>query len=271
MSPVDAVAHTHVAPSNVIALASGKGGVGKTWLSITLATAFARRGERVLLVDCDFGLANVDVQLGLRPQSDLAAFLRGWIGIEGAITPVLGGPNRQGGFDLIAGHSGSGALSSLKPEDLNRIAAGISVLAPHYDRILMDCGSGLDANVLRFACAAHSLLIVTTEDPTALTDAYALAKLVRARRPDCVPTMVVNMAETRASGRRVFEQFAKACETFLKFRPTLAGLICRDPRVSDAIRAQTILPVRHPQSAAFEETLRLTAAFGGPGQSPVTQ
>jgi flagellar biosynthesis protein FlhG len=262
MTPVDATAHVHVAPANVIALASGKGGVGKTWLSVTLATAFARRGDRVLLVDCDFGLANVDVQLGLRPQSDLAAFLRGWIGIEGAITPVLGGPSRQGGFDLLPGHSGSGALSGLKAEDLNRIAGGVSSLAPHYDRILMDCGSGLDQSVLRFACAAHQLVVVTTEDPTALTDACALVKTVRARKPDCTPLMVVNMAETRATGRRVFEQFAKACETFLKFRPSLAGLICRDPRVNDAIRAQTILPVRHPQSAAFEETMRLASAFG---------
>lgn len=250
-----------VAPASVIAIASGKGGVGKTWLGITLAYAFARKGERTLLVDCDFSLANADVQLGLRPQSDLAAVVRGWIDIEAAVTPVLGGPNRQGGFDLLPGHSGSGALAGIKPEVLAQVAEGVSRLSPHYDRILLDCSSGLDASVMRFSCAADRVLVVTTEDPTALTDAYALIKMVRARRPDADVNLVINMAETRASGRRVYEQFAKACETFLKIRPPLAGVICRDPRVGDAVRSQTILPVRHPQSAAFDETQRLAAAL----------
>jgi flagellar biosynthesis protein FlhG len=244
-----------------VAIASGKGGVGKTWLSITLAHAFARRGERVLLADCDFGLANIDVQLGLRPQSDLSAVLRGWISVEDAITPVNGGPSRQGGFDLLPGHSGSGQLAGLKPDDLAQIAAALTRIAPYYDRVLLDCGSGLDAGVMRFACAADQTLIVTTEDPTALTDAYAFSKVLRARRPDAIPGVVINMAETRASGRRIYDQFAKACENFLKFRPSLCGVICRDPRVGDAIRAQTILPVRHPNATAFEEVARLAAAL----------
>jgi flagellar biosynthesis protein FlhG len=265
MLPADAAPYGTVAPASVFAIASGKGGVGKTWLGVTLACAFARRGERALLVDCDFGLANVDVQLGLRPQSDLAAVLRGWIDVEGAVTPVLGGAGRQGGFDILPGHSGSGALSNLKPDDLNRIASGISTLAPHYDRVLLDCGSGIDGAVMRFACAADRALVITTEDPTALTDAYAFVKVLRSRRPEAAPLVLVNMAETRASGRRVYEQFAKACETFLKFRPALAGLICRDPRVTDAIRAQTPLPVRHPTSSAFEETMRLAAALSANG------
>jgi flagellar biosynthesis protein FlhG len=245
----------------VVAIASGKGGVGKTWLSITLAHALARRGERVLLADCDFGLANVDVQLGMRPQSDLAAVLRGWISIDDAITPVHGGPGKQGGFDFLPGHSGSGQLANLKPDDLAQVVSALSHVAPHYDRVLLDCGSGIDATVMRFACAADQTVIVTTEDPTALTDAYAFSKVLRARSPERTPSIVINMAETRASGRRVYDQFAKACESFLKFRPALSGVICRDPRVGDSIRAQTILPIRHPNATAFEEVLRIAAGL----------
>lgn len=262
MSPLDVVtAHQRIAPASVVAIASGKGGVGKTWLAVTLAYAFARKGERVLLVDCDLGLANVDVHLGERPKSDLAAFLRGWIDIEDALTPIHGGPSKQGGFDFLAGHSGSGMLANLKHDDLNRIAAGIGSLAPRYDRILLDCGSGLDSTVLRFACGADRCLVVTTEDPAALTDAYAFVKTLRARRPDADPLAVVNMAETRASGRRIYDQFAKACDTFLKFRPALGAIIARDPRVLDAIRTQTILPIRHPHAPAFEDALRLVGAL----------
>lgn len=264
MVPADATLRPSVAPASVVAIASGKGGVGKTWLGVTLASAFARRGERTLLVDCDFGLANVDVHLGLRPQADLSAVLRGWIDIEAAVTPVMGGPSRPGGFDLVPGHSGSGALANLKSEDLNRIAMGVSALTPHYDRVLLDCGSGLEPSVLRFACAADIILVVTTEDPAALTDAYALVKIVRTRQPNCLPCIVVNMCESRATGRRVYEQFARACENFLKFRPALAGLISRDAKVPDSVRAQMPLPARHPQSAAFDDVMRIAATLCGP-------
>ena len=104
----------------IYAVASGKGGVGKTWLSTMLSTAFGRTGQRVLLVDCDLGLANVDVQLGVRPQADVHSVVRGFLELDAAVTPVMGGPGRNGGFDLIAGHSGSGALGAVKIEAIGR-------------------------------------------------------------------------------------------------------------------------------------------------------
>lgn len=245
----------------ITAIASGKGGVGKTWLSVSLACAFGRTNRRALLVDCDIGLANVDIQLGVRPEADLSSVMRGWLELDAAVTPILGGPGRQGGFDLLPGHSGSGALAGLKLEEVHRIAQGISTLAPLYDRILLDCAAGVDANVMRFARAADRVAVVTTEDPTALTDAYAFLKLLRLAQPTAQPWIVVNMADTRASGRRVYEQLAKAAESYLGVRPPLAGVICRDPRVGDSIRAQTPICVRHPQSQAFEDVLRIAEAL----------
>ncbi|HVZ99577.1 MAG TPA: AAA family ATPase [Caulobacterales bacterium] len=241
----------------IFAVASGKGGVGKTWLSTMLACAYGRAGQRALLVDCDLGLANVDVQLGVRPQADVHSVVRGFLELDAAVTPVLGGPGRNGGFDLIAGHSGSGALSAVKLEEVARIAQGVAKIAPHYDRVIMDCAAGIDPNVLRFARAADRLVLVTTEEPTALTDAYALVKLLRLQGANVVPWMIVNMAENRTKGRRVFDQFSLACNEYLGFKPKFAGVVCRDVRVPDSIRAQTPLPVRHPQSQAFEDVIRI--------------
>ncbi|MGE3301799.1 MAG: AAA family ATPase [Hyphomonadaceae bacterium] len=246
-------------PAPIFAIASGKGGVGKTWLSCTLASIYARLAKRTLLVDGDLGLANVDVQLGVRPQADLAAVMRGWIELPDAVTPVMGGAGKSGGFDLLPGHSGSGALAALPLEDVGKIAAGVSALALHYDRLLLDLAAGVDPQVMRLARLADRCVVVTTEEPPALTDAYAFLKIFRQSRGDGGPTplVVVNMAEKRTSGRRVYEQLAKACETYLHFRPALAGIVTRDPRVPDSIRAQTLLPVRHPASQAFDDAMRV--------------
>lgn len=248
-------------PAPIFAVASGKGGVGKTWFSVSLACALGRTGRRALLVDCDLGLANVDVQIGVRPQHDLSAVVRGWLEVDQAVTPVLGGPGRNGGFDLLPGHSGSGALASLRLEDVHHIAQGVTQLAPMYDRILLDLAAGVDANVMRFARAATRVIVVTTEEPPAMTDAYAFLKVLRLAQPDAEPWLVVNMAETRATGRRIYEQLARAAESYLGHRPPLAGVICRDPRVADSVRAQTPICARHPQSQAFDDVLRIAEAL----------
>lgn len=250
---------TRAAP--IFAVASGKGGVGKTWLSTMLAIAYGRAGQRALLVDCDLGLANVDVQLGVRPQADVHSVVRGFLELEAAVTPVLGGPGRNGGFDLIAGHSGSGALGAVKQEEVSRIASSLVKLTPHYDRVLLDLAAGIDPTVLRFARAANRLILITTEEPTALTDAYAMVKLLHLQGAQVAPWLVVNMAENRVKGRKVFDQFAMACHEYLGFRPKFAGVIARDPRVPDSIRAQTPLPVRYPQSQAYEDVIRIVEAL----------
>lgn len=246
---------TRAAP--IFAVASGKGGVGKTWLSTMLSIAFARSGQRSLLVDCDLGLANVDVQLGVRPTADVHSVVRGFLELDSAVTPVMGGPGRNGGFDLIAGHSGSGALGAVKLEEVGRICTGLTKLTLHYDRVILDLAAGIDPTVLRFARAADKLILVTTEEPTALTDAYAVVKLLRLQGTQVVPWVIVNMSENRVKGRKVFDQFSLACNEYLGFKPKFAGAITRDPRVPDSIRAQTPLPIRHPQSQAYEDVIRI--------------
>jgi len=229
----------------LLAIASGKGGVGKTWLAITLAHALAAQGACVLLVDADFGLANVDIQLGLMPARDLSDVLAGTIPLADAVT------RHDAGFDIIPGRSGAAGL----PQGcLTDLLPSLKALASHYDLVLLDLGSGIDPTLRHLAAVADALLVVITEDPTSLTDGYAVLKL---HGQDCthpIPThIVVNQASSPASGARVFATLAQACRRYLAATPVLLGIIRRDDRVRDAIRRQTPLLRRHPSAAAARD------------------
>ncbi|MBN9563696.1 MAG: AAA family ATPase [Alphaproteobacteria bacterium] len=229
----------------LVAIASGKGGVGKTWFAITLAHALARAGRRVLLFDGDLGLANVDIQLGLTPSRDLGSVVAGRASIAEA---ALRHP--EGGFDILAGRSGSGTLSTLDPAVLEHILAALRQEAGRRDIVLLDLGAGLDRATRRMAAAADRLLVMATEEPTSLTDAYAVLKLYATDRAAGDARVVVNQAGSRLAGERTHATLRRACATFLGQTPPLAGVIRRDDRVRDAIRRQTLLLTRHPASAA---------------------
>lgn len=229
----------------LLAIASGKGGVGKTWLAITLAHALADQGARVLLVDADFGLANVDIQLGLMPERDLSNVLAGTIPLADAVL------RHDAGFDIIPGRSGAAGLPQGRLTDL---LPSLKSLATGYDLVLLDLGSGLDPTLRQLAAEADALLVVITEDPTSLTDGYAVLKL---HGQDCarpIPThIVVNQASSPAAGTRAFATIAQACRRYLATTPELLGIIRRDDRVRDAIRRQTPLLRRHPAATAARD------------------
>lgn len=231
----------------LVVIASGKGGVGKTWFAVTLAHVLAMQSQRVLVIDGDFGLANVDIQLGLMPKLDLGHLIADSHTADAVIVKVPGGR-----FDLLPGRSGSGTLASLDQAGLDKVADVLNRMKPDYDMLLLDCGAGVDRTAQALAEMADTLLLVITEDPTSLTDAYAVLKLLtNVRDPAGLDVrVVVNMAGSPAAGLRAYETIAKAAEGFLRFRPALAGVIRRDERVKDAIRRQSLLLSRTPQSIA---------------------
>jgi flagellar biosynthesis protein FlhG len=233
---------------NIIAVASGKGGVGKTWFSVTLAHALAKQNKKILLFDGDLGLANVDVQLGLTPQHDLREVIEGKLPMSRAVTK-----NVETGFDMLVGQSGTGNLATMPLETVIKLRDELVSLASQYDRIVIDLGAGVDRMVRILASAAKTVYIVVNDEPTSLTDAYAFIKLTHAAGLADTIKIVVNEAPTRQEGEKVYETISKACNNFLKFRPDLAGIIRHDKMVPEAIRNQTPLLTRHPNSnAAFD-------------------
>lgn len=230
---------------NIIAIASGKGGVGKTWFAVTLCHALARDGKTVLLFDADLGLANVDIQLGLMPQRDLGGVLGGRLSLAQARVRY-----DEGRFDIIAGRSGSGNLAQLPSNRLAALGTELIELGRSYDSVVMDMGAGLDRTVRLLSGRAGIVLVVVTAEPTSLTDAYAFIKVTLANDPTADLRIVVNSADTRAEGQRTYDTLRKACANFLKAEPPLAGIIRRDRKVTEAIRSQTPLMIRSPGADA---------------------
>ncbi len=219
--------------NNIIAVASGKGGVGKTWLSITLTHLLARSGRRVLLFDGDIGLANVDVQLGLTPQKDLSDVFSGRARLREVAFLF-----EEGGFDIIAGRSGSGSLSALPDTVLTKLRQDIEDISAEYDTIIMDLGAGIEKTIRFLSSIASRVIIVVTDEPTSLTDAYAFIKLCLQQpdKPDI--QVIVNQAMSQKEGEKTYASLNKACMSFLKFSPPLLGIIRKDNKVRDSIRSQ---------------------------------
>lgn len=233
---------------NLIAIASGKGGVGKTWLSVTLAHLVARSGRSVLLFDGDIGLANVDVQLGLTPQRDLGSVLSGRHTLKEAITHYA-----EGGFDIIAGRSGSASLASMPLEKLEIVADSLRAMQNDYDFVMIDLGAGIEQHVQYLASIASRCLVVVTDEPTSLTDAYAFIKIAQSSKPAPEIGIVINQAATQKEGDTTYQAINKACSNFLGISPPLMGIIRRDNKVKDSIRSQKSLLIKAPHSTAASD------------------
>jgi flagellar biosynthesis protein FlhG len=239
--------------NNILAIASGKGGVGKTWLAVTLSHLFARSGRHVLLFDGDIGLANVDVQLGLTPERDLSNVLSGRNTLKEAITHYA-----DGGFDIIAGRSGSTTLASMPFDKLQTITEELKTLRKNYDMVIIDLGAGIEQNVQYLAATASRCVVVVTDEPTSLTDGYAFIKIMQNHKSPPEIGIVVNQAATQKEGEATYSALNKACLNFLNLSLPLLGIIRRDNKVKDSIRSQKSLLVKAPHSTAATDAAVLS-------------
>jgi flagellar biosynthesis protein FlhG len=237
---------------NTIAIASGKGGVGKTWFSITLAHALSNNGRKILLFDGDLGLANLDIQLGLMPKHDLSSVISGRLTLNQAVVHYP-----EGGFDIIAGRSGAGGLSNIASSRLQILGDDLAQLAGNYDTVMLDLGAGVERTVRQLAHNAGTCIVVLTDEPTSLTDAYAFITVLHTERPDIDIKVVTNIVNSTREGERTYNTLHKACQGFLKFSPPLLGIIRRDNKVREAIRAQMPLLVRFPNCEAAQDVERI--------------
>ena len=253
MSQSDSSTKTRTSPpsvprgNNIVAVASGKGGVGKTWFSITLAHALTRMGKKVLLFDGDLGLANVDVQLGLMPKRDLNDVIRGRLSLDKVVQTY-----EDGDFDIIAGRSGQASLASLPSQRLTLLRDQLLDVAADYDAVICDLGAGVDRTVRMFSAMASQSILITTDEPTSLTDAYAFIKIGNAAGMSKNINIVVNMASSEMEGEKTYKTLLKACSNFLRLKPPLLGMVRVDPKVKESIRHQTPLLMRSPNTQAAE-------------------
>lgn len=240
----------------ILAVAGSKGGVGKSNLVVNLAVALARWGRRILLVDGDLALANLDVLLGLAPSRTIEHLLRG----EASLAEVLvEGP---AGIRILPAASGIPELAGVDMASRARLL-GLLVEGSHLvDDVLVDTGPGLAETTLGLQLAAARILLVTTPEPTSLVDAYATLKVLWSADPDKRVDLVVNAAEGDDDAAAAFEQIARAAKQFLGREPSLLGVVYRDAKVAEAVRSQRPLIELFPESTAaqcYEQlALRLT-------------
>ncbi len=239
-----------------IAVASGKGGVGKTAIAIALAHCFAELGRKTLLFDADLGLANIDIQLGVMPQHHLAEALRGHCRLKDCIVRAP-----QGAFDTIVGKSGSASFADLAPPSLQKLVEDLQEVAHDYQTLIIDLGAGIDRTVRWLTIASDETLLVVNDEPTSLTDAYALVKIILRRQPDARLSVVVNMAETERRGEQAFESLQRTCRNFLNYDLRLKGIVRRDLNLVEAIRNREPLLTFAPHAPAALDLAKLARTF----------
>lgn len=239
--------------SNSILITSGKGGVGKTWFSINLAHALGKHRKRVLLFDGDLGLANVDVQLDLQPEWDIGSVLKRKCTFEDAILNYKPTKNFQTPVDIISGRTYDGVFTSVSKAGILSLKNSLTVIAPKYDHMIMDLSAGLDQIIQEFSTFAQQCLVVVTDEPTSLSDAFAFIKVSNQRNPDLPLYIIVNKAESDVQGNDTYSRLVQACKHFLKTTPPLVGIIHRDRCVPDSILQKTPTLASHPTSRAAQD------------------
>lgn len=229
--------------TEVIAVSSGKGGVGKTTLCVNLGIAMSRQGKNVCLFDADTNLANINIMLRETPMYTLQHVLDG----EHSISEII---VRSNGISLVPGASGVTDFNELDNIAQTRLLKALSALERQYDVILVDTSAGIHDNVLDFIQAAHQTIVVVTPEPTSLTDSFSLLRMLRKRKYRKRINVVVNSADSELGARKVFKRFSGAVAKYIGYQPAYLGYVGKDPIVSSAICSQVPVRVYRPESIA---------------------
>jgi flagellar biosynthesis protein FlhG len=230
------------APLRVIAVTSGKGGVGKTHVSCNLALLAARTGRRVMVLDADLGLANADIVLGVEPHRHLGHLLDGSAPLQDVLAA---GPE---GVHVLAASTGVQELTRLDDAQKLRLVTALDYIEDQFDLVIVDCGAGIGDNVLFFAGAAQEAILVVSPEPTSLTDAYATVKVLSQQAGVEHFQVVVNPVPTEAHGREVWERLTRVTDRFLGARVSYLGHVPRDENLQRALMAQRPLVQLFPRS-----------------------
>lgn len=241
--------------ARVMAITSGKGGVGKTNVVAGLAIALSRMGQRVVVMDADFGLANLDILLGLSPIHTLEHVLRGEKLLEEIL---LEGP---GGLRIIPASSGIQELTRLDTLGELRLIQGLQRVAETADWLLIDTAAGIHDSVVRLLMAAQEVVLVTTPEPTSLVDAYAMVKVLHLRDPAKALWLLVNNAQSLEEAEETIQQLQAATLRFLGKDLQVLGMLPSDPHVLQAVRQQRSVAELYPASPTGQAFTALAEAL----------
>ena len=241
--------------ARAVAIASGKGGVGKSNLALNLSLTLAEAGRRVALFDADLGCANADVLCGISVRATLEDVIKGRRRLAEIMVPIPGvrgvrGPRGRGGVRLVPGASGVAELASLNATQRTGLVEQLAALEQVVDTIIIDVGAGIAADAISFATAADSVMLTCTPEPTAMTDAYAAAKAMVSARDDLDLSLVVNMAGSEEEGQAVHQRMDGVARRHLGRSIPLAGIVPFDFSVVDAVKRRTPLLLQSPDSRA---------------------
>lgn len=242
-----------VKPVKVIAVTAGKGGVGKSNVSVNLALALTQLNQKVMLLDADVGLGNIDIMLGLYTKYDLSHVLKGVCSLDDII---LQGPS---GLKIITAASGTEFMTQLGLQQHTKLIDAFNELTEDLDYLIIDTAAGISNTVLSFTRSAHELLVVVCDEPTSLTDAYALIKVMSMRYGWTNFHIVANMVRNEKDGKNLFDKLFKVSEQFLHVKLDYLGAIPFDEHVHQAVKNQKPVLMAYPDSNAAASINQLAA------------
>lgn len=231
-------------PVKVIAVSAGKGGVGKSNVSVNLAIALAQKNKKVLLLDADLGLANIDIMLGLHTKYNLSHVIQGVCHLTDI---MLTGPND---IRVIPAASGTEYMTQLSPTEHAGIIDSFNELTDDFDYMIIDTAAGISDTVLSFTRSSQEIIVVVCDEPTSLTDAYALIKVMSKRYEWSHFHILANMVRSIRDGRELFNRLYRVAEQFLDVSLDYLGAIPFDERVHEAVKKQRAVLVAYPECAA---------------------
>ncbi|MCX7714804.1 MAG: MinD/ParA family protein [Clostridia bacterium] len=241
--------------AKIISVTSGKGGVGKTNFTVNFAIELAKRGNKVLIIDADFGLSNIDVIMGIIPKYDLSYVLRR----EKHLAEIMNeGPF---GVKFISGGSGVYDLLSLDREDIEYFLNELLYLDNIVDTIIFDTGAGINENNIQLIRSSNEVILVTTTEPTAIVDAYALAKTVFRNDTGAKIRLVINKADSAGEARRITDNFSSVTNSYLNAGIEELGYILEDANVSRAVKMQKPFVMSFPNTTASKNMANITTRF----------
>lgn len=240
-------------PAKVLAITSGKGGVGKTNIAVNLGICMAASRKKVLLVDADLSLSNLDVIMNFNSKYNISHLLKGQKSIEEIIHT---GPE---GMEIICGVSGLEEFANISKFQRQRLLSELSKLQNNTDTIIIDTAAGISKSVIGFCLAADHVLVVTTPEATAMTDAYATIKVLVGNKFTNRISLIVNMAETIEEGKKTYLQIANVVRQFLNTHVYNAGVLLRDERVISAVRLRKPVVLTYPKAKITSSLVALAA------------